>query len=88
MAAYSCVTAASNGGEGKGEGDPKNAMRDMFGPASIDQQIRAAISTCWMMLPADKKNHETVAAEVRRILERALSNLKEDAKAFGFETVT
>ena len=84
MAAFSCVTAESSGGEG----DPKNAMRDMFGPGGVDQQIRAAISTCWMMLPADKKNHETVAAEVRRIMERALNNLKEDAKAFGFDAET
>ena len=80
MAAYSCVTAESSGGEG----DPKKAMRDMFGPAGVDQLIRAAISTCWKMLPPEKKNHETVAAEIRRIMERALSNLKEDAKAFGF----
>ena len=35
-------------------------MRSMFGPQGVDQQIRQAISMCWMMLPDDKKNVETV----------------------------
>ena len=34
-------------------------------------------------MPDDKKNPDAVAAEIRRIVERALANLKEDAKAFG-----
>jgi len=49
-----------------------------------DQHIRQAISTCWMMLPEEKKNSEAVAIEIRRIVERALTSLKEDAAAFGF----
>ncbi|MGA2501922.1 MAG: hypothetical protein ABSH20_29625 [Tepidisphaeraceae bacterium] len=56
----------------------------MIGPSGVDQQIRQAISTCWMMLPEDKKNPEALAEEIRRIVERALANLKEDATAFGF----
>jgi hypothetical protein len=59
------------------------AMREMFGPGGVDQQVRAAISTCWMMLPEEKRNPQAVAAEIRRITERALSNLAEDAKVFG-----
>ena len=66
------------------EPDPKNAMREMMGPCSVDQMVRHAITTCWMMLPEDKKNPEALAAEIRRIVERALANLKEDAAAFGF----
>jgi hypothetical protein len=65
-----------------GEGDPKKAWQKMFGPAMVDQQIRQAISTCWMLLPEDRRNPENVAKEIRRIVERALTNLKEDAKAF------
>jgi len=57
----------------------------MFGPGGVDQQVRAAISTCWMMLPEDKRNPEAVAAEIHRIVERAPANLKEDAEAFGFK---
>jgi len=67
-------------------GDPKDqrkAMRAMFGPQQVDQEIRQAISMCWMMMPDEKKNPDAVAAEIRRIVERALANLKEDAQAFG-----
>ena len=69
-------------GEG-GEADPRNAMRKMWGPAVVDQQIRQAISMCWMMLPEDKRNPQTVAKEIRRIVERALATLEDDIKAFG-----
>lgn len=83
MAAFfnSCVSGSSGEGEG---GNPQNAMRDMFGPAQVDQQIRGAISTCWMMLPPEKRTPEAIATEMRRIVERALNNLKDDAAAFGF----
>ena len=65
--------------------DGSRRMRDAFGPQAVDQAVRGAISTCWMILPKDKKNPDAVAAEVRRIVERALKDLKEDAKAFGIE---
>lgn len=61
---------------------PKN-MRDLFGPGHVDQAIRQAIMHCWMMMPPDKKNPAAVAAQIRRIVERALANLEEDAQAFG-----
>jgi len=68
-------------------GDPNDhgAMRHMFGPQAVDQAVRGAISTCWMILPKEKKNPDAVAAEIRRVVERALKDLKEDAKAFGIE---
>ena len=59
------------------------AMRDMFSPAQVEQTIGSAISVCWMMLPAEKKNVATVVAEMRRIFERSMKNLEEDAAAFG-----
>ena len=74
-------TMSCESGEG---GDPKKAMRAMFGPGAVDQQSRSAISTCWMMLPEDKRTAENVAREVRRIMERALANIADDAAAFGF----
>ncbi|HEY3245069.1 MAG TPA: hypothetical protein VGM03_17135 [Phycisphaerae bacterium] len=55
----------------------------MFGPQAVDQAVRQAISMCWMALPDDRKNVDAVAGEIRRIVERALVNLKEDAAAFG-----
>jgi hypothetical protein len=63
--------------------DAVKKMRGMFGPQQVDQEIRQAITICWMMMPDDKKNPDAVAAEIRRIMERALASLKEDAKAFG-----
>jgi hypothetical protein len=63
--------------------DPGKAMRAMFGPQQVDQAIRRAISMCWRMLPKEKRNPSVVAGEIRRIVERALANLKEDAQAFG-----
>ena len=63
--------------------DAANKMRGMFGPQQVDQEIRQAISMCWMIMPDDKKNPDAVAAEIRRIVERALANLREDAEVFG-----
>jgi hypothetical protein len=68
------------------EDDPEKAgkaMRDMLGPQAVDNAIRQAIATCWMIMPESKKNVESVEAEIRRIMERALKSLKEDASAFG-----
>ena len=64
-------------------GDPEQRMRSMFRPMGADQAIRQAISTCWMMLPQDKKSVETVESEIRRLVDRALNNLREDAQSFG-----
>ncbi len=78
MAAFTSFDAFEEGSEDGGD-----AMRNMFGPQAVDTAIRQAVSTCWMMLPADKKNVATVDAEIRRIVERALKNLQEDADSFG-----
>jgi hypothetical protein len=59
------------------------AMRDMFSPAQVEQTVGQAISICWMMLPAERKNVATVVAEMRRIFERSIKNLEDDATAFG-----
>jgi hypothetical protein len=64
-------------------GRDEEAFRSMCGPNQIDQMVRQAISFCWMMAPKEKKNIEFVEAEIRRVVERALRNLKEDADAFG-----
>jgi hypothetical protein len=60
-------------------------MRDMMGPGMVDQSIRHAISHCWMIMPEDRKTPERVAAEIRRIVERALKDFQDDATAFGME---
>jgi hypothetical protein len=58
-------------------------MADFFRPGQVDQTIRQAIQLCWMALPKDRRTVEEVEKQVRRILERALENFREDNEAFG-----
>lgn len=60
--------------------DPR--FRGMMAP-HVDQQIRAAIQTCWMALPEGRRNVDEVEKEIRRIADRALRDLREDVSAFG-----
>jgi hypothetical protein len=55
---------------------------NMFGPGHLDQSVRQVINTCWMMLPKERKTHENVEQEVRRLMERALQDFREDCHAF------
>jgi hypothetical protein len=60
-------------------------MRDVFGPQQVDQQIRMAIHVCWMALPPEQKNVEGVERQIRRLVDRALRDLREDAASFGLD---
>jgi BMFP domain-containing protein YqiC len=59
------------------------AMRDMFGPGHVDQTVRSAVQACWMALPKERRTVEEVEKQLRRLMERAISNLHEDVAAFG-----
>jgi len=65
--------------------DPEQGerFRSFFGPHHVDQLIRQSIQVCWMALPADKKGIEEVEKQIRRIVDRALRDLREDSDAFG-----
>lgn len=69
-----------------GEHDDSNAAVAL-GPGFVDYQVRQAISHCWFIMPSDKRNAHDVEIEIRRIVDRALKDLHEDAKAFGIGTV-
>ncbi len=58
-------------------------MRDLFSPAQVDQSVRQALMFCWMMLPDDKRIIDELEQQFRRIVDRALQNLREDGQAFG-----
>ena len=58
-------------------------MRAMFGPGQVDQTVRQALHLCWMMLPDDKKTADEAERQFRRIVDRALRDLREDNEAFG-----
>lgn len=58
-------------------------MHEMMGPGQADQQIRQAIQFCWMSLPKGRRTVDEVEAQVRRIVDRALGDFREDGQAFG-----
>ena len=62
--------------------DSLDKMRDMFGPAQIDQQIRQAIHFCWLGLPKDKRNVDELERQIRRLVDRALRDVREDFDEF------
>jgi hypothetical protein len=77
MAAYfSCC--GSEGGE-----DATEKMADLFGPGQIDHMIRQAIHFCWMALPKDRRSADEVEKQVRRIVDRALKDFRDDSEEFG-----
>ena len=55
----------------------------LLGPHAIDQLIRQAIGLCWTLLPANERTPAHVSKQIRRVVDRALANLEEDANAFG-----
>lgn len=68
--------------------DQMSSMREFFSPQMIDQQVRQAISFCWMALPPDRQNVDQVEKEIRRLFDRALRDFRDDATAFGLERAT
>ncbi len=69
----------------KDDPDATNKMRAMFSPAQVDQGVRHAIQICWMMLPDDAKTVDELEKQFRRIVDRAVRDLRDDAAAFGLE---
>ena len=58
-------------------------FRSFFGPHQVDDQIRNAIQICWMALPENKRNVDEVEKQIRRLVDRALRDLREDSEIFG-----
>ena len=82
MAAFTHAIATPGGGDDDAGKDPMAHMADMFGPGHVDQLVRQAVSSCWMALPKERRNVDEVERQVRRLVERALANLREDQAAF------
>ena len=76
---HSCSAEGFDGGDEKAA----EGFASMFGPGHVDQAVRQAISSCWMMLPKERKTPENLESEVRRLFERALKDFREDSAAFG-----
>jgi BMFP domain-containing protein YqiC len=75
--------AATSFSEGDDPRDMGEMMRSMCGPQAVDQAVRQAISMCWAMLPKERKTVQDVESEIRRLVDRALKNLREDFESFG-----
>ena len=63
--------------------DAGKKMRALFGPGQVDQCVRQAIQMCWMMLPDGGKSTDELEKQFRRIVNRAIKDLRDDAQAFG-----
>ena len=67
----------------KGDKGDDDRIAAMFGPGQVDQTIRQAIHFCWMSLPQKRRNAEEVEKEMRRIVDRALRDFRDDSTHFG-----
>ncbi|HET6573766.1 MAG TPA: hypothetical protein VFG68_09210 [Fimbriiglobus sp.] len=63
--------------------DAERKMAEMFGPAQVDQTVRQAIQFCWMGLPKARRTADELEAQIRRLVDRALKDFREDMQAFG-----
>jgi hypothetical protein len=62
--------------------DAMDKMREMFGPTQIDQQFRQAIHFCWMGMPKEKRNVDELERQIRRLVDRALRDIRDDFDQF------
>jgi hypothetical protein len=62
--------------------DAGKKLRAFFSPQQVDHQIRQAIQFCWMALPPEQQNVDGVEKQIRRLVDRALRDLREDAETF------
>ncbi len=62
--------------------DASNKMREFFGPVQIDHLVRQAIQFCWMGLSKEKRNVNELERQIRRIVDRALRDVREDFDEF------
>ena len=58
-------------------------MAELWGPGQVDQTIRQAIQFCWMSLPKEKRTVDELEKQIRRLVERALKDYREDRESFG-----
>ena len=68
-----------------GENSASSSYRG-YGPQSVDTYMRYALLYCWLLLPPERRNAETIKAQLQRVLDRAVANFQEDATAFGFDS--
>jgi hypothetical protein len=66
-----------------GEGDAgAEKIAHLFGPCQVDQSIRQAVQFCWMALPPDRRTADELENQFRRLVDRALKDIRDDREAF------
>ena len=63
--------------------DSREEMREFFSAGQVDQMVRAALQSCWMALPKDKRNVDELRRQMSRLIDRAIRDIDEDRKEFG-----
>ena len=63
--------------------DIHQSLLHMLGPGHTDLLIRQAIQHCWRGTFDERRSVEEVEAQIRRLVERALRDFREDYRAFG-----
>lgn len=58
-------------------------FKDLLVPQHVDQQIRQAIRFGWMSLQGERKNAAELETQIRRIVDRALRDFREDLEQLG-----
>ena len=64
--------------DARSDDDSFHRMCEMLGPERIDQQIRNVFQFCWLSLPKDRRNVEELGRQIRRLMDRALRDIRED----------
>ena len=67
----------------EGPDDTSGRMDEFFGPGQVDQMVRQAVQFCWGNLPKERRTAEELEKQVRRLVDRALKDFREDREAFG-----
>ena len=83
----SCDITPNEGDDPNSAAKAQEMLQAVMGPQAVDDAVRRAIQVCWMMLPQGQKTMDTVETEIRRLVDRALANMREDSKKFGISEV-
>jgi len=65
-----------------GNPEDEKRFREFLSPTMVDQNIRQAIQFCWMSLPTARRNPDELENEIRRLVERAIRDFREDHHRF------
>ena len=60
----------------------EEAPLSIGGPMAVNRLLNQLFTVCWFMLPKDQKSVESLEKEIRRIVDRAIKDLREDCQSF------